>query len=238
MSTKTDTKTQYKTPLNWEQNIDMETTKTDKDMEKEFGYVITSHNQIDPSITHQYLTKKYSDKELTNGCANFFFKWNPPTIEDPTPNVMRLFKHMERLNWENDDKHSDLMNYLLGDRKLIKELMSIIDKMEEDIIKNNPKFDEDDIFDQLYEDWNEYWMMSFGEEPLLTLWVSFISMFYPTLKNEYIQYVINGEKITDEYVSGYDEELLKKVNEEIRKDNEELNEYCQMKEKEEVKEVA
>ena len=64
---------------------------------------------------------------------------------------------------------------------------------------------------------------------------SFISVFYPTLYNEYIQYLINGENITDEYVSGYDEELLKQ----LREENYEgylntIKEY----EKEEVKEVA
>ena len=195
---------------------------------------INSHNQIDPSITYQFLEKKYTEKEMQIGCYNFFFKWNPPTIQNPTPNVKRLFKHMGRFNWDNDDIKMDLMNYLFCDRKLIKEVMSDIDEMEEEIIKNNPKFDEDDIFDQLNEDWFEYWETSdlIENTPLIPLWVNFISVFYPTLYNEYIQYLINGENITDEYVSGYGEGLLRQMrvdnNEEKEESKETVNETVKM----------
>ena len=198
---------------------------------------ITSHNQTDPSITYEYLGKKYAEKEIQIGCQHFFHIWNPPTIQNPTPNVQRLFEHMEKLDWDNDDKHSDLIDYLFKNRKLIKEVMSDIDEMEEEVIKNNPKFDEDDIYDHLWEEWNDHWQSSdlIDDSPLIPLWFSFISVFYPTLYNEYIQYLINGENITDEYVSGYDEELLKQ----LREENYEgylntIKEY----EKEEVKEVA
>ena len=75
--------------------------------------------------------------------------------------------------------------------------MSDIDEMEGEIIKNNPKFDEDDINDQLYEDWNDHWQIEDlnVDTPLKPLWVCFISVFYSTLYDEYIQYLINGEKI-------------------------------------------
>ena len=68
----------------------------------------------------------------------------------------KVIKHMERLEWDNDDIQSDLMDYLFRNRKLIKEVMSDIDEMEEEIIKDNPKFDEDDIYDHLWEGWNDY----------------------------------------------------------------------------------
>jgi hypothetical protein len=213
MSTKTDTIIDTKT------NKNMTDNKTENTNDK--NDEITSHNQIDPSITHQYLRKKYTEKEMQIGCYNFFFKWNPPTIQNPTPNVKRLFKHMERFNWDNDDIKMDLMNYLFCDRKLIKEVMSDIDEMEEEIIKENPKFDEDDIFDQLNEGWYEYWETSdlIEDTPLIPLWVNFISVFYPTLYNEYIQYLINGENITDEYVSGYGEDILKKWKKKMEEEN-------------------
>ena len=198
MSTKTDTKT----------NKNMTDNKTENT--NDINGEITSHNQIHPSFTYQFLEKKYTEKELLFGCQNFFHKWNPPTIQNPTQNVQRLFEHMESLNWDNDDKQMELMNYLFENRKLFKEVMSTIDELEEEIIKNNPKFDEDD-YDQLSDSWMEYWLLEDmnPQSPLYPLFVNFISCFYPTLYNEYIQYLINGQNITDEYVSGYGEGLLR-----------------------------
>ena len=149
--------------------------------------MITSHNQQCPSLTKQYLIKKYSDYEFIIGCHNFFFKWNPSHMEDSTPNVQRLFKHMDNCRFNADHKHMELMNYLFRNRKFIKEIMSDIDTLE-DLIRSKPTFtetsveknqlDEDEVYDQLEEEWNGHWMSSYDEEPLVTLWVNFIEEFF------------------------------------------------------------
>jgi hypothetical protein len=214
MSTKIDTKT----------NKYMTDNKTENTNDN--NGEITSNNQIEPTFTYEYGGKKYTEKDMQIGCWNFFFHWNPPTIQNPSPNVERLFEHMEKLHWDNDDTYSDFMGYLFENRKLIKEVMSDIDEMEEEIIKNNPKFDEDDIFDPLWEEWNNHWQISdlIEDTPLIPLWVNFIGSFHQTLYNEYIQFLKNGENITDEYVSGFDEDILKQMEEENNKEKEESKE--------------
>jgi hypothetical protein len=209
---------------------------TDKKIENTNDKVgeVTSFNQLmkktDASISNQYLEKKYTEKEIQIGCQHFFHIWNPPTIQNPSTNVKRLFEHMEKLNWDNDDIHMDLMEYLFGNRKLIKKVMFDIDEMEEEIIKNNPKFNEDenedDIYDLLWNEWNDHWQssLSIADSPLIPLCVNFIRDFYQTLYNEYIQFLINGENVTDEYVSGFNEDILKQMEEENNKAKEESKE--------------